>query len=228
MYEIIAGFAAFAVLGYLGKSPGEEELETFTVAFITYPEALARLPGSNIWAVLFFSTILLLGIDSAFGFLEAFLTVVTDTDWGKKLPRPLVAAIFAFIACLLSFMYTTEFGFYLLNAVDRWLTDLGLIFGMWFECVAVTTLYRYKDVVSQTGQAAFIFAQTAYVCSMVIGITVAHTVSPAAGGIVFALVLVIGILLSVFLSMQPEIVGGWGQNKFMNSLWWLTSYSVSS
>ena len=48
------------------------------LAFVVYPEALARLPGAWVWAVLFFFMLFLLGLDSEFALLETVLTVIYD------------------------------------------------------------------------------------------------------------------------------------------------------
>lgn len=41
------------------------------LAFIVYPKALSRLPGSNFWTVLFFLMVLFLGLDTQVAFPDA-------------------------------------------------------------------------------------------------------------------------------------------------------------
>lgn len=225
LYEIVAGFAAFGVIGFL-NIPRDQNLTTFSIAFITYPQALAELPGSNVWSVLFFMTVILLGIDSAFGLLEGGITVIVDTDWGKRPSRWITVGIATTSAALLSIMYTTEFGFYLLDAVDTWFNNIALILAMWVQCAGVTSLYRYKDVVSQTGWLAFAVANGSYVMSMVLLVVVGHTVSSWAGVIVFVAVLVIGTVVSALVAQQPPISGPFAKVAFVDKLWWLSCYSV--
>ena len=42
------------------------------LVFIAYPEALSRLPLPNLWSVLFFATLILLGIDSLVEYINYF------------------------------------------------------------------------------------------------------------------------------------------------------------
>lgn len=226
-YEIVAGFAAFGVIGFL-NIPRDQNLTTFTIAFITYPQALAELPGSNVWSVLFFVTVILLGIDSAFGLLEGAVTVIVDTDWGNRPARWISVGVTTASAAVLSIMYTTEFGYYLLDAVDTWFNTVALILSMWVQCAGVTSLYRYKDVVSQTGWLAFAVANGSYVVSMILLVVVGHTVCSWVGVIVFIAVLSVGTLLSALVAQQPTIRGPFARFGFVDKLWWLSCYSVRS
>jgi solute carrier family 6 GABA transporter-like protein 1 len=52
--EIIAAFSVFGVIGYLGIDPSSGvALGTFVTGFITYPEALAQMPGAPFFSVVF-------------------------------------------------------------------------------------------------------------------------------------------------------------------------------
>lgn len=223
--EVVIGFAAFAVVGFL-KIDLSTQISSFTLGFITYPAALGNIPGGNAWSVFFFLTVYLLAVDSAFALLESFISCITDTDWGGRLPKPVTVAIISVIAMCLSFLYSAKFGLRLLDAMDYWVTGITLSFVTWFQCVAVTGMYRYKDVISQTGMLAFAGAQTSYIGSMVLGVIVGRFASFWWGVLTFALILVIGTLVSTALGEHPQVRGSFGMNPFLNKLWWLTSYSV--
>jgi solute carrier family 6 amino acid transporter-like protein 5/7/9/14 len=81
--SIIAGIVIFSILGQLKLEAGLDKIEDVIkggqgLAFIAYPEALSRLPVPQIWSVMFFFMLFLLGLDSEFAQLETVLTVFCD------------------------------------------------------------------------------------------------------------------------------------------------------
>lgn len=231
LFEVVSAFAVFGVIGNLGLRPESgETLGTFTVSFLTYPKALAEMPGAQVWSVLWFFTIMLLGISSAFALLETLVTMIMDNTWGQKYSRTLVASAAALISFLISLIYCSSFGFYLLDAVDTWINNLSLLFVAFSEAVATTSLYRYRDVLSQVGLPSFVVYNFGYLGGMIIGLGVAHSVSPEAGAGVGFGIFIAGSIISSLIATQPDTRAPsfWGKNKFVNKFWWLAFYSVST
>lgn len=230
-YEVFAALAVFGVVGNIGLLPGDgTSLGTFVVGFLTYPEAIANMPGANFWAVLFFFTLMLLGISSAFALLDAVVTLLVDTDWGRRVPRWVISTSAVVVSFLLSLVYCTRFGFYLLDAVDTYVNYLALFFVVWCECVASTTVYRYKDVLGQVGGwTPFAIYNVGYIGGMVGGVALGQAVGPEAGaGLGFGLYIV-GTGVSVLLSRTPDVPAPsfWGSNAMLSRFWYLAFYSVS-
>jgi SNF family Na+-dependent transporter len=66
---VFAGFAVFATIGYLATELKEPVLKYAQssgpgLAFITYPEAIAHMPASSFFSILFFLMLLALGLGS--------------------------------------------------------------------------------------------------------------------------------------------------------------------
>ncbi|XP_062325095.1 sodium- and chloride-dependent GABA transporter 2-like [Osmerus eperlanus] len=80
--SFVAGFAIFSVLGFMAYEQGSD-ISTVAesgpgLAFIAYPRAVAMMPVPQLWAILFFIMIILLGLDSQFVGLEALITAISD------------------------------------------------------------------------------------------------------------------------------------------------------
>ncbi|VEL14238.1 unnamed protein product [Protopolystoma xenopodis] len=67
--SVYGGFAIFSVIGHMAYITGVHDVVAVMkqgpgLAFIAYPEALTKLPGSAIWSVIFFFMLITLGLDS--------------------------------------------------------------------------------------------------------------------------------------------------------------------
>lgn len=226
--EVAAAFAVFSIVGYLGMSPETDgQLDSFTAAFLTYPEALAQMPGANFFAVVFFATLFLLGMSSAFAMLEAMITGVIDTDWGKRWPRPAVVTVIMVVSMLISIPFTTEFGYDMLVAADTWVNYLALFFIVWAEANCATSMYRYNDVVDQCGIMSFALWTIGLMGGQVGGFATGHAVSPQAGAGVGFGIFVVSCAAAVLVSKTPEAETPrfWGTSgPIVRKFWWLAFY----
>jgi len=200
------------------------------------------MPGSNFWAILLFFTLIVLGFSSAFVMLDVAATVLVDS--GLKYSRPTIVTGLTLLSFLMCLPYCTEFGYWLLNGIDRFVNNVLLIAVVWGEVVTSTTIYRYTDVVSQVGWPAFITYNVGFIGAQVFGIALGHGIgNPGAGagaGIGFYVAV---SLLSVFLAHTPTSPAPsfWGkptalanmplinkfagQKHFLARYWYLAFYS---
>lgn len=230
LFENVAAFAIFGVVGFLElwPEPGER-LGAFVVGFLTLPEAVIQMPGANFWAVLLFFTLIVLGFSSAFVMLDVVATLICDSGL-VKVSRPVVVTALTLISFLMCLPYCTEFGFYLLDGIDRWINNVALIFVVWSEVVSSTTVYRWGDVVTQTGLPSFILYNVGYIGGQIAGVAVAHGAgNPAIGaGVGFGLYIVCS-LAAVLIAKTPDSAAArfWKANKWTSRFWYLAFYSVS-
>jgi solute carrier family 6 GABA transporter-like protein 1 len=231
LFENFAAFAIFGVVGFLRRWPSpEERLGAFVVGFLTLPEAVLQMPGANFWAVLLFLTLIVLGFSSAFVMLDVVATLLVDS--GVKYSRPVIVTGLTLISFLMCLPYCTEFGYYLLDGVDRWINNIALIFVVFSEVVSATTVYRWKDVTGQVGLPAFIVYNLGYFGGLLIGVTVAHGVGSAGpgAGAGFGFFVACTIIATV-IATSPEQQGAGMKAKIrgrFDQLWYLAFYSVSS
>ncbi|KAF1942614.1 SNF-domain-containing protein [Clathrospora elynae] len=228
LFENFAAFAIFGVVGYLRRWPEDGvRLGAFVVGFLTLPEAVLQMPGANFWAVLLFFTLVVLGFSSAFVMLDVVVTLICDSGMVKA-SRPVVVTVVTVLSFLMCLPYCTEFGYYLLDGIDRWVNNVALIFVVWSEVSSATTVYRWTDIVDQTGLPAFFIYNVGFFGGQIFGVSLAHGIrNPGAGagaGIGFYILLSI---IAVFVAHKPDAPAPrfWNRNSLLRKFWFLAFYS---
>ncbi|ALC41674.1 DAT [Drosophila busckii] len=146
--SFVAGFVIFSVLGYMAHTSGVNIEDVATegpgLVFVVYPAAIATMPGSTFWALIFFMMLLTLGLDSSFGGSEAIITALSDEFPKIRKNRELfVAGLFSlyFVVGLAS---CTQGGFYFFQLLDRYAAGYSILIAVFFEAIAVSWIYGTK------------------------------------------------------------------------------------
>jgi len=141
-FAFFAGFAVFSVLGYLAQAQGVPVASVVKggpgLAFVIYPTAMSLMPLAPVVSIMFFITLLTLGIDSAFSIVEGVVAGLRD-KW--RITQERAAAAFCLLGFIMGVIFTTGAGYYWIDIVDRWMNDYGLVVIGLLECVAIGWFY---------------------------------------------------------------------------------------
>ncbi|MBT7903675.1 sodium-dependent transporter [Candidatus Woesearchaeota archaeon] len=140
--SLFAGFVVFAIVGYMAHSTASTVADVATagpgLAFVVFPQALSMMPLPWLFSILFFLTLLTLGLDSAFSMVEGIIVVLGDFF---KATHKKLAMIVCGSAFVLGIIFTTRAGLYFLDIVDHFLSHFGLVLVGLFECIAIGWIY---------------------------------------------------------------------------------------
>ena len=143
-FEIFAGFAVFATLGFMaaksGLPVGEVAKGGPGLAFVTYPQVINQLPfGGNLFGVLFFLALIFAGITSSISILEAFIASLIDKfGWSRKI----VTSVVCLAGFCGSLIFTTRAGLYWVDIVDFFLNHFGLLVAGLLETILVAGIFK--------------------------------------------------------------------------------------
>ncbi|XP_076436737.1 sodium- and chloride-dependent GABA transporter 1-like [Babylonia areolata] len=151
--SVYGGFVIFSMLGYMAHVSGQDIDKVVSAGpglmFILYPEAVALMPLSQLWAVLFFCVVITLGIDSQITNAEVGLTTIIDHFPRTLLRRrPLVTAVFCSFFLVISLPFVMQGGMYVVQLVDWFVAALSVMIIGFIECLVVGWIYgipRFGD-----------------------------------------------------------------------------------
>ena len=144
---ILAGFAVFSVVGYLSVSQGigigDLPMAGPGLTFVTYPTAISLLPfAAAMFGIFFFIALLTFGIDSAFSMIEP-ISASANQKW--RISKAKATALMCTLGFFVSLIFATGGGVHLLEILDHFVTNFGLVSIGLLECIMFGWLFRvYK------------------------------------------------------------------------------------
>jgi len=142
--SIFAGVVVFSILGYREVKTGFDATKVDGgpgLAFMAFSDAILLMDGSPFWGVIFFLMLILLGIDSEFGTLEASIAPFIDTGIIKSNKKSIFTAFVAICMLLIGLSLVAGNGFYIFQIFDNYAVGLPLLLIAFFQCVGVTWIY---------------------------------------------------------------------------------------
>ena len=147
--SFVAGLAVFATLGgmaFVTRQAGHPvAVENVaeggpSLAFVTFPYALAQLPYSAWFSFVFFFALITLGIDSAFSITESVLAAIVDkTGWRRSVVLP----VMSLIGLGTGIIYITQGGLNWLGVVNDFIDGTwGIAFLGLLECAVLGWFWR--------------------------------------------------------------------------------------
>uniref|UniRef100_A0A8C0R0G2 Transporter n=1 Tax=Canis lupus dingo TaxID=286419 RepID=A0A8C0R0G2_CANLU len=127
------------------------------LSFIVYTEAIKNMEVSQLWSVLYFLMLLMLGIGSMLGNTAAILTPLTDSKViSRHLPKEAISGLVCLVNCVIGLVFTMEAGNYWFDIFNDYAATLSLLLIVLVETIAVCYVYGLRrfesDLKAMTGR----------------------------------------------------------------------------
>ncbi|XP_072099755.1 sodium- and chloride-dependent GABA transporter ine [Mobula birostris] len=211
--SILSGFVIFSAFGYLSQMINvpihEIAVDGPGLVFVIYPETFLTMPVSPLWAILFFTMLLFLGLDSQFAMVEVMVTSLVDTH-NKYLLKYLkrkefVVLVVCVVAFLLGIPNVTQGGIYVFQLLDHYTAQVSIVFLTFCEVLAVCWLYGVsrlsQNITEMLGKPPNIYIR---VCWLVL--------SP---------ILILVLAVCIVLDFEPVRYGTYSYPEWAQSLGWV-------
>ncbi|MGO1193009.1 MAG: sodium-dependent transporter [Nesterenkonia sp.] len=146
-FELLSAIGVFAALGFLAVAGGTAVNEVASsglgLAFVGFPTIVSEAPASALVGVLFFGGLTLAGLTSQISIMEVVISAVKDkTGWSRVKTVSLVGGLIAIISIVLIGGVS---GVTILDVVDAFSNNIGIVGGALIAVVMVTWVYRRLD-----------------------------------------------------------------------------------
>ncbi|XP_071443897.1 sodium-dependent nutrient amino acid transporter 1-like [Hetaerina americana] len=148
--SLLAGFTIFSILGNLAFELGVEDIRSVVqggtgLAFVSYPDAIAKFKTiPQLFSVLFFLMLFVLGIGSAVSVTGALVTIYKDFHPNAKIWK--VTLIISIIGFASGIVYVTRGGPFILALVDYYGASFIVYVLSTLEVIAISWVYGLENL----------------------------------------------------------------------------------
>lgn len=150
--SLLVGIFSFATIGNIALEQNMSVEDVLTdgpgLVFVLYPQALAKMPASQVWAVLFFFMLVCLSLNSQFAIVEVVVTSIQD-GFPKWVKRHLTChEMLVLLICVISFLFglpnISQGGIYFFQLIDHYAASISIMFLAFFEVIAISWFYGVR------------------------------------------------------------------------------------
>lgn len=156
-FEFLCAIGVFAILGIMATKEGVPVEEVVTsgigLAFIAFPKVFTMMGiWGNILGILFFVCLVCAGITSAVSLVEAIAAAIMDKfGWTRE---KVVTGICA-IGFLISTVFATNAGLYLLDIMDSFINNYGIVTVGLLEAFVIGWIIKPKEIREHTNRISY-------------------------------------------------------------------------
>ena len=148
-FEVFNSIGIFSVLGFMAMTSGIPFNELVTegtgLAFVVFPQAFNTMQSGSILGPIFFLCILFAGITSAIALLEGICYSISEKfDFSREKS----ATIVSIIGLLISTIFATASGSFILGIFDAFLNNFALLFAVLLECIIFGWIYDFDELIN--------------------------------------------------------------------------------
>lgn len=156
-FEFLSAIAVFAILGYMANAQNLPMSEVVSsgvgLAFVAFPTVFNAMGNLGVFlGALFFICLLFAGITSSVSLVEAVSAPFID-KFGWK--RNKVVTIICLIGFCISSLYATGAGLYLLDIVDNFVNNYGIVVVGLLEVILIGWILTPKKIREHTNKMSY-------------------------------------------------------------------------
>ncbi|MGN8841937.1 sodium-dependent transporter [Niallia sp. HCP3S3_B10] len=143
-FELLAGIGVFAALGFMANQQGVAVEDVVSsgigLAFVVFPSIINEFPGMNgLFGVLFFLSLVFAGMTSLISIVETFIAGVQEKFNVSRTKAVLTSGL---VATVISLLFATNGGLYLLDVVDYFINNFGIVTAGLVEVILIAWFFR--------------------------------------------------------------------------------------